>query len=453
MDCPMTAVAEKTAQASEAGAKVDVPLDELILGRPIGFPIYDARGVLLLAEGAVISSDFKRLLRNRGLESVQIDERDLERITLSNDLQADATFSFDNDLTKHLDQIIDGGMVPVQNDGPAIKESMQSRGTEAYDKQQRKKLIGQNTESHNALSGAMKAALHGGAANGATMSKMAGAYLSEMQSDVDSVLTSTMGMFDDNSMAAQALQTALLAMAIGVEMDFDADNVRMIGLVGMVHDWGMMRVPKHIRDSAGRLSPQDYHEIKKHPIYSLEMLQKASAMPGMVSLVAYQIHERPNGTGYPRGRSDNAIHQFARIIAVADQYTALTTSRPWRAPYMAYAAVECLLRDAQARRLDANVVRSLLCVLSLFPVGSLVTLSDGSIARVMRRNGNAYTSPIVQRLQDANGQRVDPIAFGNIIDLQNSELKVEQALPTPGKKELSLTAALADREEHGETYA
>ncbi len=69
------------------------------------------------------------------------------------------------------------------------------------------------------------------------------------------------------------------------------------------------------------------------------------------------------------------------------------------------------------------------------------------------RNGNAYTSPIVQRLQDENGQRVDPIAFGNIIDLQNSELSVEQALPTPGKKELSLTAALADREEHGKTYA
>ncbi len=286
----MTAVVEQSNQASEAGAKVDVPLDELILGRPIGFPIYDARGVLLLAEGAVISSDFKRLLRNRGLESVQIDERDLERITLSNDLQADDTFSFDNDLTKHLDQIIDGGMVPVQNDGPAIKESMQSRGTEAYDKEQRKKLIGQNTESHNALSGAMKAALHGGAANGATMSKMAGAYLNEMQSDVDSVLTSTMGMFDDNSMAAQSLQTALLAIGDRRRWTSDADNVRMIGLVGMVHDWGMMRVPKHIRDSAGRLSSQDFHEIKKHPIYSLEMLQEASAMPGLVSLVSYQIH-------------------------------------------------------------------------------------------------------------------------------------------------------------------
>lgn len=444
----MTAVAEQSDLASKAGAKVDVPLDELILGRPIGLPIHDDRGVLLLAEGAVITSDFKRLLRNRGLESVQIDERDLSRVTLSNDLQSDDTFSFDNDLTQHLDQIIDGGMVPVQNDGPAVKEGLISRGTQAYNKEQRKRLLTQNTESHSALSNAMKAALHGGAANGATMSKMAGAYLNEMQSDVDSVLTSTLGMFDDSSLSAQALQTALLAMAIGVEMDLDADNVRMLGLVGMVHDWGMMRVPKHIRESRDRLSAEEFYEIKKHPIYSLEMLQKATSMPGLVSLVSYQIHECPNGTGYPRGRADNSIHQFARIIAVADSYTALTSSRPWRPPYMAYAAVECLLRDAQMRNLDSTVVRALLHVLSLFPVGSLVTLSDGSIARVMRRNGNAYTSPIVQRLQDGNGEQVDPIAFGNIIDLQNSELKVEQALPMPGKKELTLSAALADREKH-----
>ncbi len=449
----MTAVAEQAEQGSEAGNKVAVGLDELILGRPIEFPIYDDRGVLLLAEGAVITGEFKRLLRQRQIDAVQVDERDVSRVTLSADLQADSTFSFDNDLTKHLDQIIDGGMVPVDNDGPAVKEGLVSRGTEAYDSEQRKRLVSQHQESTTMLSSAMKSALHGGSANGMTMSKMAGSYLTEMQSDVDSVLTSTMGTLDDSSMSTQALQTSLLAMAIGVEMDFDADNVRMLGLVGLVHDWGMMRVPKHIRDSAGRLSPQDFHEIKKHPIYSLEMLQKASSMPGLVSLVSYQIHEQPNGGGYPRGRSDNAIHQFARIVAVADRYTALTTTRPWRAPYMAYAAVESLLRDAQQRKVDASVVRALLHVLSLFPVGSLVTLSDGSIARVMRRNGDAYTSPIVQRLQDANGERVDPIALGNIVDLQQSELSVEQALPTPGRKELGLAAALAEREEYGENQA
>ncbi|MHC4878398.1 MAG: HD-GYP domain-containing protein [Planctomycetota bacterium] len=445
----MTAVADQAEQAPEAGDKVAVGLDELILGRPIEFPIYDDRGVLLLAEGSVITSEFKRLLRQRDVGGVQVDARDVSRVTLSSDIHADSTFSFDNDLTKHLDHIIDGGMAPVQNDGPAVKDGLISRGTEAYNADQRNRLTNQNNESHAALAGAMKAALHGGAANGASMSKMAGSYLKEMQSDVDSVLTSTLGMFDNSSLSAQALQTSLLAMAIGVEMDLDADNVRMLGLVGMVHDWGMMRVPEHIRDSGGRLSSADFYEIKKHPIYSLEMLQKATSMPGLVSLVSYQIHECPNGSGYPRGRAGNAIHQFARIVAVADAYTALTTPRAWRAPYMAYAAVECLLRDAQQRKVDSAVVRALLHVLSLFPVGSLVTLSDGSVARVMRRNGDAYTSPIVQRLQDASGERVDPISFGNIIDLQQSELNVEQALPTPGRNELTLSAALADREEHG----
>ncbi|MBI1310574.1 HD domain-containing protein [bacterium] len=445
----MTAVTEHLDKSAETSKKVDVALDHLILGRPIGFPIYDARGVLLLAEGAVISSDFKRLLRNRGIDSVQIDQRDLSRITLNADLQSNQTFSFDNDLTQRLDQIIDSGMMSVQNEGAAVKDGLVSRGTQAYDVGQRSRLSRQNSDSTAALSGVMKAALHGGSANGATMSKMAGSYLTEMQADVDSVLTSTFQQLDENEMSTQALQTSLLAMAIGVEMEFDAKNVRMLGLIGMVHDWGMMRVPKEIRESTNGLTPSEFYEIKKHPIYSLEMLEKATSMPGLVSLVSYQIHERPNGTGYPRGREGSAIHPFARIVAVADAYVALTTARPWKTPYMPYAAVECLLRDAQQRRVDSAAVRALLCVLSLFPIGSLVTLSDGSVARVMRRNGNAYNSPIVQRLQDSNGDQVDPIAFENIIDLQKSELSVEQALPTPGRQELTLSAALEERKQRG----
>lgn len=446
----MTAATEPSGQAVESDTRVDVPLDELILGRPIDFPIHDSRGVLLLAKGSVITADFKRLLRQRNIDCVKIDQREVSRVTLPQDLQGHSAFSFDSELTRHLDQIIDDGMVPVHNRGPAVRKSLTSRGRDAYDREQRQRLIERNAENHAALSHVMKTALHGGTVSGSVMSEMSDEYLTEMQSDVDSVLTSTAETPDESSLAAQSLQTALLAMAIGVEMELDADNVRMLGLIGLVHDWGMQRVSKHIRNTAGELSPEDFHEIKKHPIYSLEMLQNTTSIPGLVSLVSYQIHERPDGHGYPRGRTDNTIHQFAKIVAVADIYTALTSPRPWRPAYMAYAAVECLLRDARARRVDASVVRSLLHVLSLFPVGSLVTLSDGSVARVMRRNGDEYASPIVQRIQNAQGETVDPVAEENRIDLRESELTVEQALPTPGRKELRLPEALADREKHGE---
>lgn len=422
---------------------VAVGVDDLLIGRPIQFPIFDDNGVLLLAEGAIITSDFKRLLRQRKLPEVNVHKDDVANVTLNSDILAGVEeFSLDTALTQELDKLVDGGLPPLQNNGPSVKDSMVSLGRIAYDGKQRERLVERNKENSKQLNNMLDDALNGGRLDGALATQMASNYLNEMRADVENVLTTSVGVFDDDCLSHQALQTAMLAMALGIELGFDASNVKSLGLIGLVHDWGMMKVPKSIRNTKTPLTPEEFHEVKKHPIYSLELLDRATSIPGIVSLVSYQIHERPNGRGYPRGRSGNAIHQFARVIAVADAYTAMTTARTWRKPLMAYAAVETLVREAGKKAYDPVAVRALLNVLSLFPIGSLVTLSDGSIARVMRRNGKNYTKPIVQRLQLSSGQRVDSGASENILDLTQLSLSVEQALPTPGRDELSLTEAL-----------
>jgi hypothetical protein len=90
----------------------------------------------------------------------------------------------------------------------------------------------------------------------------------------------------------------------------------------------------------------------------------------LVPLVSYQIHERINGSGYPRGRSEENIHPFARILYVADRYVSLTSLRPHRQPLTPYAAMETLLKSEEERGADPLVVRALLRVISLFPVVS-----------------------------------------------------------------------------------
>ena len=184
-------------------------------------------------------------------------------------------------------------------------------------------------------------------------------------------------------------------------------------------------------------------EIKKHPIYSLEMLQNVSSLPRVVSVIAYQVHERFNGTGYPRGRKGNSIHLFARILQIADAFIGMTSPRPYRPPMMRYAAMECLIRQAKERYVDPEVVRALLKIQSLFPIGSFVTLTDGSVAQVVRRNQDYYTEPIVARVQDSQGNSVDPEDDSNLIDLREADgLGVQQALPTPGSNEIAFSEDL-----------
>jgi hypothetical protein len=106
---------------------------------------------------------------------------------------------------------------------------------------------------------------------------------------------------------------------------------------------------------------------------------------------------------------------------------------------MPYSAMELLLRKAKERSSCPDVVKALLRTLGLFPLNSMVLLSDGSVARVLRRNKDLYTQPIVQRVQGADGSPSDQSDLANIIDLSEGAVSVKQALPTPGKTEVALS--------------
>ncbi|TWT59982.1 Cyclic di-GMP phosphodiesterase response regulator RpfG [Rubinisphaera italica] len=421
---------------------VTVSVNDLIVGRKMNFPIYDPHGVLLLAENSEITQERKRAIIQHGVPEVRISQEDKKRVTMNSELANLKTNSFglDADLTKRIDTIIDGGLMALKNDGPAVKNNVVFLGRKGYNQEKRQKLIEQHQSNGVALGEMIGEVMYGEKINGSIVSKMAAHYLKEMTTDTDNTLTSVIDQFQDDDIASRSMEVSLLAMAIGIEMDLDADNIRNLAIAGLVHDWGMMKVSLEIRTSKSKLNPIEMLEIKKHPIYSLEMLQHVSALSSVVPVVAYQVHERMNGTGYPRGRRGQSIHPLARILQVADAFVGMTSDRPYRPAMMRYSAMECLIRQARENFVDSNVVRALLKVQSLFPIGSFVQLSDGSIAQVIRRNQDHYTKPIVLRLQDASGDFVDREADENLIDLHaEEELQITHALPTPGSNEVTFS--------------
>ncbi len=415
-----------------------VGLQELIIGRRLETDLTDVNGLLLLAAGSVLTQDIREHLRARGNKTVYSSKAEVARISLQAlGTKPAPTLVFDTELTKKIDSVIDCGLLSVNNRGPAVRDNVVFLGRQGYDTDQRSRLLDQHGKNGKALSTMMSEALSGEAGmDGSLVATMAADYLKEMTTDTDNTLTSAIGDFGSDDLASRSLETALLAMAIAIEMNFDAENVRNVGVAGLVHDWGMMRVPKEIRLAARRLNPVEMLEIKRHPIHSLELLQHVSALPSVIPVVAYQVHERFNGTGYPRGRRGSSIHPFARVLQVADAFVAMTSPRPYRPPMMRYAAMECLVRMAKSRAVDPDVVRSLLKIQSLFPIGSYVVLDNGSIAQVARRNGEKYTQPIVRQVFDNNGGAIDPMDPDAMIDLSDSERTVNQALPTPGSEEV-----------------
>jgi hypothetical protein len=116
----------------------------------------------------------------------------------------------------------------------------------------------------------------------------------------------------------------------------------------------------------------------------------------------------------------------------------LTSPRPFRLPLTPYAAVECLVRNARQKSVDPEVVRSLLHVISLFPIGSYVVLSDTSVARVIRRNGNQFSCPLVQLVRRPDGSRIDTAHEMLVVDTAEDDRKIVRAISTPGRQEIAL---------------
>lgn len=414
---------------------VRVNVDSLILGQPLHYPLLDESGVLLLAEGTVLSSEVLRLLRQWDVRTVCLHETDARHATLGSQPAEPTSGLFDTELAQRLDAICDGGLLRVSNSGPAVRARMARPGRVGYRSERCDQFRQQQQAAGESLDGIMQSALRGQAVSSEHVGDLVLSHLESLTEDAD-CLFAIAAEADRKILSEHCLQMALLGMAIGVEMGLDETNVRQIGIVGLVHDLGMLKVPSALRDAPRLLSAAEFFEIKKHPLHTLEMLERAAGFPRPARLAAFQVHERPNGTGYPRARQRDQIHLFARILHVADAYVALTSPRPYRAALMPYGAMECLLRQAQLQNVDADVVRVLLRVLSLFPIGSYVALSDGSVARVLRRKGDRYWSPIVQRLRDRNAQ---PVADGPeaVVDLEEQGLTILQALPRPGRTEVA----------------
>ncbi|HET6423433.1 MAG TPA: HD domain-containing phosphohydrolase, partial [Planctomycetaceae bacterium] len=168
-------------------------------------------------------------------------------------------------------------------------------------------------------------------------------------------------------------------------------------------------------------------ELQKHPIYAADLLNRSRNVPHGAKMVVYQMHERLNGTGYPRQRQGSQIHTLARIAAVADTFLAMVSPRSFRQGLPPYKAVEKLLFATRQGYFDPAAVRGLLHAVSLFPLGSMVQLSDGRQGRVIRGNRDRFAQPVVE-VVDLSG----PLPRTELIDLsQRSDLQVVSTVGEP----------------------
>ncbi len=173
----------------------------------------------------------------------------------------------------------------------------------------------------------------------------------------------------------------------------------------------------------------EFLEITKHPSITFELLKHMMDIPTGARMVAYQMHERFNGSGYPRQRRGAQIHALARIAMVADTFVAMVSPRPYRPPILPYKVMEFILHCTKLGHFDPDVVRGLLQTTGLFPVGSFVALNDDRVGRVVRAHPELFNRPVVE-IQLPEGSDGEP----EVLNIASSpDVEIVRALPIPPK--------------------
>lgn len=190
----------------------------------------------------------------------------------------------------------------------------------------------------------------------------------------------------------------------------------------LVHDVGMLTVPAEILSRSGTLSEDERRVIEAHCVHGSRLTARLTAGPSLLQDAATHHHERCNGTGYPDGLQDSQLSTLVRLLAVCDVYAAACQDRPHRASRETRTALTDTLLLADKGALDRRAAERLLG-LSFYPAGSVVELSDGSIAGVLatpkgRTDLQSPARPIVTLLIDTQGQALSP---SRCLDLAQSE--------------------------------
>jgi putative nucleotidyltransferase with HDIG domain len=178
----------------------------------------------------------------------------------------------------------------------------------------------------------------------------------------------------DQYTTTHSLNVSVLTMGLAEFMGMGSTDVRTLGVAGLLHDVGKIKVPKDLLTKPGKLTPDERAVISQHPRYGAQLILESEETLDLAAVVAYEHHIMLNGGGYPRFRFPRPTHPAGNLVHVCDVYDALRTRRPYRDAWPA----EDALRYVEGRggmEFDPEIVRSFVAMVRQWETG-LTVLRD-----------------------------------------------------------------------------
>jgi len=187
----------------------------------------------------------------------------------------------------------------------------------------------------------------------------------------------------DNYTFTHSINVSVISLAAGRACALTEEQLRNLGLGGMLHDLGKLKIDLQIITKPGQLTEKEFESIKTHPRSGSDIVDKMEGIPQAVKDIVLGHHLRYDRAGYPADARGHRLSPLTDIVAIADAYDAMTTLRSYQRPITPRLAIK-ELRKMAGTSLHPHFLERFITSLGPYPVGSLVRLESNEIALVIR---------------------------------------------------------------------
>ncbi|WP_352418728.1 HD-GYP domain-containing protein [Proteiniborus sp.] len=223
----------------------------------------------------------------------------------------------------------------------------------------------------------------------------------------------------DDYTFGHCVNVSVLSLVTAISLGYDKEKLIDLGAGAILHDIGKARIEFNILNKPSSLTMSEYEIVKRHTTYGYAILNNIKNISFDSKIIALSHHERYDGNGYPHNIKGEDIHEYARIVSIADVYDALTNDRVYKKKASIDEALDYIL-SMSGSQFDGNIVNKFVDNIARYPVGKGIVLNTGFKGYVIS-NKKGYTSrPVVRILYNNLGKRVKVPYILDLSEIEDS---------------------------------
>jgi HD-GYP domain-containing protein (c-di-GMP phosphodiesterase class II) len=196
-----------------------------------------------------------------------------------------------------------------------------------------------------------------------------------------------------------SINVGIYSMLIGRWMKLGQDEIHNLMIAGLLHDVGKTKIPYNVLNKTGKLTDKEFELLKNHPEFGYDILLEQRALSEDICQAVLLHHERIDGSGYPYHIRGDEIGLYAKIVAIADVYDAITTNRVYKSKRTPFEAFKIFMTE-EVKNLDPLIVHTFITNISTHYVGMKVLLNTGEVGKIVYIPPQSVSNPIVDLNHD-----------------------------------------------------